>query len=268
MPTEMRDLVRHRPAPGLTGRVLGALAAGAAMALVWTATAQGAGQAALGLVAEPALSALPHRWPPLSPDRPARVLMLGTSLTLQGEAWIAALETRLSACRPGGVVVERLARAGANSRWGETALAARLGQGGLPLPDALPDALIVEFSINDASLWHGLPLAQSRARHEAILTAAEAAGVPVWLATMSPAFGREALERPGQVAYRALYADLARAHGAGLVAMAPGWLALDPEARATALPDSLHPTEPAMTQVAVPALAEALQPMVCGAERT
>jgi lysophospholipase L1-like esterase len=127
---------------------------------------------------------------------------------------------------------------------------------------ASSDFVIVEFTINDASLWHGMTLDKSRDRHREILKAAVAAGLPVFLATMSPAFGREALERPGQVAYRALYPDLARAEGAGLIAMVPGWQALTPDERRAALPDGLHPTDAAMAQVAVPALTAALVPVL------
>ena len=225
--------------------------------MTWGALHHGIGRAALGLAAEPATGFPPARWTALPPDRPARVLMLGTSLTLGGEAWVGALEARLAQCHPAGGQIERLARGGANSAWGAEALHKRLQEA------APPDLLIVEFTINDASLWHGMTLDKSRRQHLEILKMAGAAGVPVFLATMSPAFGREALERPGQVAYRALYPDLAQAEGAGLIAMVPGWQGLTPDDRGMALPDGLHPTDAAMTQIAVPALAEALAPVVC-----
>lgn len=237
-------------------RFLGALLAGAVLALSWGAVHHGLGRAVLGLAAEPDTGFLPRQWTPPPADRPLRILMLGTSLTLRGEAWVKALEAALGACHPAGAQIERLARGGGNSAWGAEALRQRLAQSGLP------DLLIVEFTINDASLWHGMTLDKSRDRHREILKAAAAAGLPIFLATMSPAFGREALERPGQVAYRALYPDLARAEGAGLIAMVPGWQALTPDERRAALPDGLHPTDAAMTQVAVPALTAALVPVL------
>ena len=154
-------------------------------------------------------------------------------------------------------MVERLAKPGANSAWGAAALRDRLAAG------PAPDALVVEFSINDSSLWRGMTLAASRARHEEILQMAGATDVPVWLATMSPAFGRKAWERPGQVAYRALYADLAAEQGAGLVAMVPAWLALSVPDRQHLMPDGLHPTEAAMEGVAMPRLVTALEKELC-----
>ena len=241
---------------GLLLRLFGAIAAGAVLVVSVGVLHYGLGQGALGLVHEPEESFPPHRWPAIPDNRPARVLLLGTSLTRSGD-WTQALQAQLSACRPGGVEIERLAKGGANSAWGEAALRDRLTKA------ALPDLIVAEFTINDASLVHGMTLGKSRVRHAAILDMAAAANIPVWLATMNPAFGRKALERPGQAAYRAQYPNLARAHGAGLVALVPDWLALDASYRAAALPDGLHPTDAAMMAVTVPVLAAALAVVLC-----
>lgn len=245
---------------GTAIRLLGALVAGAALVLSVGGLHYGVGQGFLGLVREPQESFAPQRWRSVPPDRPARLLLVGTSLTARG-SWSDGVQMQLSACRPGGVLVERLARGGASSAWGEAALGERLARAGAEPPDLI----VIEFSINDASLWHGMTLGKSRSRHAAMLDLAAQAGVPVFLATMSPAFGREALERPGQMAYRAAYPGLARDHGAGLIAMVPRWTALDAAARRQALPDRLHPTDAAMEAVAVPALVEALAPVLCAA---
>lgn len=217
----------------------------------------GAVQVALGQAKEPVANISPARLQgPLGVGQPVHILMLGTSLTARGD-WPTGLEQQLSACHGNPVMVERLAKPGANSAWGAAALRDRLAAG------PAPDILVVEFSINDSSLWRGMTLAASRARHEEILQMAGAAGVPVWLATMNPAFGRKAWERPGQVAYRALYADLAQAQGTGLIAMVPAWTALDEGQRAGLMPDSLHPTDAAMQALAVTALRAALVPAIC-----
>ncbi|MFN7224054.1 MAG: SGNH/GDSL hydrolase family protein [Paracoccaceae bacterium] len=238
-------------------RLVSAIGVGAGLTLAVVGGTHGIGQAALGLVEEPRLDAPPFRWRLLPTDRPVRLLLLGTSLTGRGAAWVSALEARLAACHGGPVAVERLARAGANSVWGATALRARLAEA------PLPDLIVAEFSINDASLWHGITLSRSRVQHVEILQTAATADVPLWLSTASPAFGREAWERPGQMAYRAFYPDLARTLGAGLIAMAPDWQALDPASRASALPDDLHPTDQAMIDRAVPRLVAALGPVLC-----
>lgn len=239
-------------------RALTSVAAGAVfLASIWVLH-HGVGETVLGSAQEPQESFAPLRWQNLPTERPVRVLLLGTSLTARG-SWSAALQQELSECRPGGVEVERLARPGANSAWGQEALAQRLQAG------PTPDLLVVEFSINDSSLWRGMTLGKSEERHRAILTLAQQAGVPVWLSTMSPAFGIKAAQRPGQVAYRALYQDLARAEGAGLIAIAPSWRALTAEARSAAMPDHLHPVDAAMQEITVPALVAALSPVLCPA---
>lgn len=237
-------------------RILSALFAGMVFAVFWGGLTKGVGHATLGLAIEPQESFAPFRWEVVPADRPIRVLLLGTSLTHRGD-WPMALQAQLSACRAGGVVVERLAMPGANSVWGAQALKERLANG------PLPDALVLEFSINDASLWHGVTLAQSDAQHRAILQLAQRATIPVWLATMSPAFGQNAWERPGQVAYRALYHDLAKEQGVGLISLAVAWQSLPAIERAAALPDGLHPTDTSMVDVAVPAIAKALAAIFC-----
>ena len=235
--------------------ILRFLAAALALGLAWLVALHGLWQGR-----EPVADLSPVSMPDRGGAGPVHIVLLGTSLTDTG-GWAEALAHDLSACRAGGVsggvMVERLAKPGANSAWGEEVLRNRLAHG------PVPDAMVVEFSINDSSLWRGMTLAASRARHEAILQMARQAGVPVWLATMNPAFGRKAWERPGQVAYRALYADLAPARGGGLIAMAPVWQALPGPERQRLMPDGLHPTQAAMIRFAVPALAKALGPLVC-----
>lgn len=234
------------------------IAAGLGLAAIY-GLQRGVGLALLGLAVEPATVIAAARAPaPVPAERPFRLLLLGTSLSAQGQ-WPRELERRLSACRPGGVALERLARSGANSAWGASALAARLGAGAADRPP--PDLILAEFSINDTSLWRGMRLAQSRARHDEIL--ATAGQVPVWLVTMSPAFGRDAWERPGQVAYRALYADLARERGAGVIPTIAPWLALPPAERRISMPDNLHPTDAAVIALTVPLLEQALRPVIC-----
>lgn len=184
------------------------------------------------------------------------VLILGTSLTSRGE-WPAHLETRLRSCAP-DVRVERVARPGASSRWGLEALRRHLAE------HEAPDVLVVEFSGNDAALARGFPLFVSRRLHRQIVAEAREAGATVILATMSPGWGREAWERPGQDRYHALYRDLAREEGTGLVDTIADWRALSPERRAQWVPDDLHPTDEAMRAIAAAALEEVLRPLVCG----
>lgn len=227
-------------------------------ACLWGAYAYGVLGRFLPRAGDPATNLQPVslRSDSLGAQAPLVALILGTSLTAGGD-WVYELERQLAACRRAGVRVERLAKPGANSAWGAGALQRRLAAG------PVPDILIAEFSINDSSLWRGFSLTKSRVHHDDIIATAARAGVPLWLATMTPAFGAKAWQRPGQVAYRTLYADLARQHGVGLVAMAADWAALAPQDRKTMMPDGLHPTDAAMVKLAVPALVRALGPAVC-----
>lgn len=186
---------------------------------------------------------------------PVRIVVAGTSLTNRG-IWPEQLAQDLQVCRPGKVSVERAARSGANSDWGLAAVRHVLA--GSPV-----DLLVVEFSINDASLIHGLPLARSAANLDAMLALARAAGVPVLLATMSPAWGQKALERPGQVGYRNLYRARAGSGAAALVDTIGVWQGLARDLRRELVPDGLHPSPDGMARIQVPAMAAVLRPLLC-----
>jgi lysophospholipase L1-like esterase len=190
-------------------------------------------------------------------DAPIRIVLAGTSLTNRG-SWAERLEDRLQRCRPGAVRLERISQPGANSVWGEVHIRERLSQ-----PSNRVDLLILEFSINDSSLFRGVPLAESASVLDTILQTADAAGVPVLLATMSPAWGINGLERPGQIAYRGLYRERAAASGAALLDTIAAWRALSSEERRLLVPDGLHPTKEAMERIHMPALFAALEPLLC-----
>lgn len=190
------------------------------------------------------------------PVPPARtVVILGTSLTSRG-TWVDELQRQLLPCAP-GLSIERLAQAGQSSGWGLSAWRDRL-------KERAPDVLIVEYSINDASLVAGFPLWLSRANHLKIINSAHRAGVKVFLATMNPAYDHKAWFRPGQRRYQALYRDLSAKTGAGLVDTTPQWDALSAELRQRWQPDGVHPSDKAMAAITVPTMAAALTPLVCG----
>jgi lysophospholipase L1-like esterase len=193
---------------------------------------------------------------PLKPGMPLLVLLAGTSGVAKG-SWSAELEAELAACRPAGVRVERLAKAGANSRWGEPALAARLAAG------PTPDIVVIEFAGNDARLYRGMTTAESEARHRRMVAAVRQAGAVPFLSTMAAVIGREQLERPGLDAYRGAFRRIARDNGAGLIDTEPAWKALPPAQLARWLPDGSHFTAEAARAILIPRTARALAPLVC-----
>lgn len=199
---------------------------------------------------------LPAQPVALPQDRPLRLAILGTSLSSHA-AWPDALAARLADCVPAGIAVTRAARPGATSRDGLQSLH------GLTVGTAPPDLLLVEFSGNDAAIRHALTLPASRDRHQRIIAQARAAGTEVILMTMSPAFGLNAVERPGLRRYQALYRDLARETGAGLIDSLPAWQALPAEDRARLMPDGLHPTDAGQEAVLLPLAEAALRGLIC-----
>lgn len=181
-----------------------------------------------------------------------KVTLFGTSLLSSG-AWRGEIGTRLTACRGAPVDIHILAKPGASSDWGVEQLD-RLTGG---------DIVIVEFAINDASIWRGMPFSTSRANHVRIVQAAKDAGATVFLATMSPAFGTKALARPGLAAYYAMYRELAETEDVGLIDDAPRWRAKGDDWLRAAIPDDLHPTNEAMAEISGRSFEAALAPFLC-----
>jgi acyl-CoA thioesterase-1 len=201
---------------------------------------------ACGLSAETALAA------------PLRVVAFGTSLTLGGH-WQQPLADRLAASTGCAVQVFTVARAGAPSTWG-------LSQ--LDRVAALrPDAVIVEFAINDAHLRQGLTLGRSVSQMRVILTrlAAATQGGPVVLTITNPVHGiGQTLRRPRLEAYYNAHAALAWDQGAVLADLRPAWRVHIANAVHSALPDGLHPSKKAAQAVLPAPLARALAPRLAG----
>lgn len=127
-----------------------------------------------------------------------------------------------------------------------------------PALDGGADALIVALGGND--MLRGLPPEEARANLDAILSEADARGLPVLLA------GHQAPGNFGaawQAGYRALYPDLAEAHGAILLPdlLAPIRALPDAERGAAMQGDGLHPSASGVALV-VGALGPAVQELL------
>lgn len=237
---------------GRSGRLLalGLVLGGAAL---WFAAGR-------GLVFTGAPQPEGHRQPagvpaPLRPGQPLTLLVVGTSGVARG-SWTAELAEALGRCRAAGVSVEKLAKAGANSRWGEPSLGDRLAAG------PAVGLVVIEFAGNDSRLVRGMSLAESEARHRRMIEAVRTAGAVPFLATMGRVIGREAVERPGHAAYQDRYRQLARETGVGLIDTRPAWEGTDAELRAS-LPDGSHFTPEAARALILPGFVAALSPLVC-----
>ncbi len=189
---------------------------------------------------------------------PVRIVTFGTSLTLGGN-WQQPLANQLAASTGCSIQVFTIARAGAPSTWG-------LGQ--LNRIAALrPDAVIVEFAVNDAHLRQGLTLGRSVSQMRVILTrlAAATQGGPVVLTITNPVHGiGQTLRRPRLEAYYNAHAALARDRGAVLADLRPAWRIHIASVGLSALPDGLHPSQEAAQAVVPAPLARALAPRLAG----
>lgn len=181
---------------------------------------------------------------------PLRVVSFGTSLSA-ADHWQPAVAAALGDCTK--VEIVTIAKAGANSGWAVGNLAA--------LRDARPEVVLIEFSVNDASLLHGVPVGDSRANTIAILDAVVAAQARPVLMTMNPAHGLHGLSRPFLGDYYRLYRDLAAERQVTLVDIEPSWLSRG--GLAAAIPDGVHPTAEAAIAVTAPAVTAVLRPLLC-----
>ncbi|WP_028928083.1 arylesterase [Pseudoxanthomonas suwonensis] len=186
-----------------------------------------------------------------SPGGP--ILVLGDSLSAEhnipaGSGWVSLLGKRLAQERPRPPAVVNA------SISGETTAGALAR-----LPDLLrkhqPSVLVIELGGNDA--LRGLSPAQLRANLEKMIVLADGAGARVLLLGIDipPNYGPAYRER-----IRRTYAELAQAHGAGLVPFLLEGVALQPGLMQG---DGIHPTaaaQPRLLDNVWPALEPLLRP--------
>lgn len=180
-----------------------------------------------------------------------RLVSFGTSLSARG-GWQPALAAVL--CDRLGADAEIIiqAKPGANSEWGvaNAATVAALGA----------DIVLIEFSINDASLLRGVSLPRSRENLGKIVTTLKA-GAPsrrLVLMTMNPAHGLKWLVRPRLAAYYAIYRQMATECGLEFADLHQAWTTLSSRQLRRAIPDGLHPLPDAAAGIIVPALSEVI----------
>jgi hypothetical protein len=185
-------------------------------------------------------------------DGSGPVVVLGTSLTARA-AWPEQVARALSDCAGRPLDVQVVARPGANAAWGAEQAAHVAGMG--------PALVLVEFEANDSDMLGGLWPWESRQMHARILSEIQhkSAETETVLMIMNPAYGARGLARIARPFYRQSYYRLAREHGIGLVDMTGSWRKLVAVlGRDTVIPDGLHPTDDAASDIVVPALLAAL----------
>jgi acyl-CoA thioesterase I len=195
-------------------------------------------------------------------DKSTTVVTMGTSLT-SGNSWVASLEQSLRATssNPNQVHVVNVAVGGASSVNGlNTQMPAALAQ--------KPDAVLIEFGINDAYLPYSITQEQSVAHLNNIIDQFKQQNpdVVIILQTMNnpvnnPA-GDHLSQRPQIEAYYQNYRNLARARDLILIDHYPMWLNLyntNPMLWNSYVPDGIHPNQAGNDAIVVPGIFKALQ---------
>jgi lysophospholipase L1-like esterase len=211
-------------------------------------------------LAKPAPAPTPSRLVAnLAAGQPQHVVVYGTSLT-KGGAWVTQLKDALEARYPGLLTLTNGARGGQNSRWGlenvETNVIAHK-----------PDAVFIEFAINDAVTRFNLSLDEVRANVDGMLDRI-AHALPrceIILQVMNPAVGKaegDPSHRRNQDAYQQIYRDAVRRRGLLLIDHSIAWnalLAAEGEGGFKRfVPDGVHPNAEGYARFVVPTLLAAL----------
>ncbi|MBE7191233.1 MAG: hypothetical protein INR66_01970 [Gordonia polyisoprenivorans] len=184
---------------------------------------------------------------------PLRLAVVGTSLT-NDYTWPEVVAERLGQRVNREVELTRLARSGATSDWGRSAVAARPELAGV-------DVVLVEFLANDADLLEHMTVNRSRDNHRAIVQSIRrdrdaCTGPAVVLMTMSPVHGLRGFLRLRLPTFEAMYGGLARETGSGLLNLRSRW---DSGER---FGDGLHPTDAQSNAVIPAAVIDYLAPAV------
>ncbi len=187
---------------------------------------------------------------------PQHIVAYGTSLTWAG-SWVEHLRQILN-CKQSGYNFT-ICNMGKNSKasdWGVRQLEARVLKRN-------PDAVFLEFGINDGDERHRISLEQSRsnliAMIDGILT--HNPDCDVILLTMNPVVGKPAEFRPRLDQYYQVARDVARERGLRLVDLYPIWetmLREEPETFNQYVRDGLHPGTEAGIKIVAPAIARAM----------
>ncbi len=183
------------------------------------------------------------------------VVTYGTSLTAGG-AWVGQFGAALEAGWPGLAKVVNSGQGAMWSKWGVDHLDERVIA-------KKPDAVLIEFGINDAFLEYKTPVAEARANLLQMIDRilAAKADTEIILMTMNPPVGVHLERRPAIAEYYEMYRSVAKERGLRLVDHAANWAPLLADDRARFdryVPDGIHPGAEGCQQVITPALLKAL----------
>jgi lysophospholipase L1-like esterase len=195
----------------------------------------------------------------LAAGKKQHIVAYGTSLTAGG-AWVKQLEEALNKRYLNRVKITNSGGGGCNSAWGVEKLQSRV-------IDLKPDAVFVEFAINDSVERFHLPLKTAKANLETMIDRIQK-NLPdclIILQVMNPVINRpkgHRGHRPHLDDYYQMYRDVAAERKLALVDHAPSWkVVLDQgkDAFREFVPDGLHPNAEGCKQIVTPNILKALK---------
>ncbi len=195
----------------------------------------------------------------LESGRPQHIVVFGTSLSKSG-AWVPQLEHALATRFPGLVKITNGAKGGQSSEWGAAHVESNVIA-------HRPDAVFIEFAINDAVVRYGLSPAQVKANVDRILDRITSAlpECEIIIQVMNPAIGHppgHRSERRDQDTYQQIYRDAAKERGLLLIDHSITWNGLLRDAAEAGfnryVPDGVHPNAAGYARFVLPAILQAL----------
>ncbi|MEI6233829.1 MAG: SGNH/GDSL hydrolase family protein [Planctomycetota bacterium] len=178
------------------------------------------------------------------------LVVYGTSLTAAG-AWVKQLQDTFNTKHPGLFTIINSAQSGQHSSWGLQNVKTRV-------IDKKPDAVLIEFGINDAVLRFNISIADCRANVTKMLDAIHTSlpNCEIILMTMNCAAGDGAAKRGDKVNdYYQVYRDIAAERKLLLIDHYTNWKAIqDKDAKqfSKLVPDGIHPSAVGAKDVILP----------------
>jgi lysophospholipase L1-like esterase len=183
------------------------------------------------------------------------VVTYGTSLTAGG-AWVGQLSAELKRLYTGLPTVINSGGSGMCSKWGVDNLNTRVLA-------KQPDAVFIEFSINDAFLKYKVSVPQARSNLLNMVDRLLATNktCEIILMVMNPPIGNHLTARPDIESYNQMYRDVAAERRLMLIDHYPDWqkiLNADPKQFTALVPDGIHPNAEGCKQIILPNILRAL----------
>jgi lysophospholipase L1-like esterase len=194
----------------------------------------------------------------LASGTPQRIVLYGTSLTANG-AWVSQLQTAVQLAYPGLATWINSGGSGMASDWGVTNLQTKV-------INQNPDAVFIEFSMNDAAETLNVSRAQAVANLTTMVNGIRAAhpNCEIILQLMNPADwqpGDTFNVRANLALYQQDYRNFAAANGLRCIDHMPAFMALldkGSPAYRVFVPDGIHPSAAGWSLFMTPTLLQAL----------